>query len=103
MPTPKYKKYYDLMIDQNKQLFSSFSEVHTRFSEDSDKHADSFHSLGRDVTDTIRFWERKLCAGMERGTNSQYSSILAEKFWTEVRKNFPHIDQVGIKTIKKKS
>jgi hypothetical protein len=45
----------------------------------------------------IRFWERKLCSGMEKGNNSVYSNKLADKFWNEVRAYFPNIDQVGLK------
>ena len=100
MAIQKYKKYYELMLLQNKKVFDQFLEVHNLFVADQKKNAPQFHSLGRDVTDIIRFWERKLCAGMERGNNSQYSSKLAEKFWGEVRKTYTHIDLVGVEVKK---
>ena len=86
---------------QNQKLFDSFATAHAAFVLDQTKHAQPFHTIGRDVLDMIRFWERKLCAGMERGTNSQYSSKLAEKFWGEVRTHFSHIDLVGVVTTAK--
>lgn len=89
------------MITQNKKMFDDFKKVHDAFALDATKHQKTFHQEGRDVLDMIRFWERKLCSGMEKGTNSQYSSKLAEKFWGEVRKNYELIDQVGVEVTKK--
>jgi hypothetical protein len=98
MPLQKYKKYYQLMVEQNKDLFDRFLLTHTAFVQNmtDQKVQHKFHQEGRDVLDVIRFWERKLCAGMERGTNGQYSSKVAEKFWNEVRKTYTHIDVVGV-------
>jgi len=101
MPIQKFKKYYQLMITQNQKMFDAFALVHTNFVNDPEKYASQFHSEGIDVLDTIRFWERKLCSGMEKGHNGQYSIKLAEKFWGEVRKHFSHIDQVGVQITKK--
>ena len=86
------------MTDQNEDLFNSFEKIHANFVLDEKKHADKFHLVGRDVVDIIRFWERKLCSGMERGNNSVYSDKLADKFWDEVRSRFSHIDMVGVKS-----
>ena len=89
------------MIAQNQKMFDSFMTLHNNFALDPDKFAQQFHSEGLDVLDVIRFWERKLCSGMEKGKNSQYSSKLAEKFWDEVRKQYSQIDQVGVQVTKK--
>lgn len=97
MPVLKYKKYYTLMLDQNKALFEKFRTIHDAFEKDQEQHAKVFHSFGLDVLDTIRFWERKLCAGMERGKNSAYSNKLADKFWGEVRAEYPLVDMIGVK------
>ena len=71
------------MVTQNQKLFDDFLRVHTNFVINQEKHAAQFHDEGRDVLDIIRFWERKLCSGMEKGKNGQYSSKVAEKFWDE--------------------
>lgn len=89
------------MVTQNQKMFDDFLRIHNNFVINAEKHAAQFHDEGRDVLDMIRFWERKLCSGMEKGKNGQYSSKLAEKFWAEVRKHYTHIDQVGVQITKK--
>ncbi|MDQ5951551.1 MAG: hypothetical protein QG639_832 [Patescibacteria group bacterium] len=96
MNGPKYKHYYNLMLTNNTELFETFSKIHQEFSTNPEKWADQFHSVGRDVKDVMRDWERRLCSGTEKGTYAQYSSKLAEKFWGEIKKNFPLIDEVGL-------
>ena len=49
--------------------------------------------------DSIRDYDRKLCAQMGKGQYSKFSEQLSEKFWAEVRKIFPKIDFVGVKDI----
>ena len=89
------------MVTQNQKMFDDFKKLHDAYSLDKSKHEKAFHQEGRDVLDMIRFWERKLCSGMEKGTNSQYSSKLAEKFWDEIRKTYSLIDLVGVEITKK--
>lgn len=100
MPVTKYKKYYTLMTEQNKQLFDDFEVLNNEFAMNQKSRLTStkFHKLGLEVVDIVRFWERKLCSGMERGNNSVYSDKLADKFWTEVRNRFTQIDMVGVKS-----
>ena len=97
MAVTKYKKYYTLMTTQNEALFAQFRKVHDAYSLDKKTHVAAFNTIGFDVVDTIRFWERKLCAGMERGAHNVYSNKLADKFWEEVRSEYPLIDLVGVK------
>lgn len=100
MAIPKYKKYYQLMTDQNEKLFDKFEEINNEFAVNSKSRlvATKFHKVGFEVVDIARFWERKLCSGMERGKNATYSDKLADKFWNEIRKRFTQIDLVGVKT-----
>lgn len=98
MTTQKYKKFYTLMTEQNEALFNEFEKIHNNYLLDKNKYETQFHKVGLEVVDTIRFWERKLCSGMERGNNGVYSDKLADKFWDEVRTRFSHIDLVGLKT-----
>ena len=86
------------MCNQNTQLIESFDKIHAAHLINPQKHASEFHTVGLEVVDTVRFWERKLCAGMERGNNAVYSDKLADKFWSEVRTRFPQIDMVGVKS-----
>jgi hypothetical protein len=96
MTGPKYKHFYNLMLEHNKELFVKFTEVHKGFTTDPKKWEKQFHEVGRDIQDVMRDWERRLCSGTEKGTYAQYSSKLAEKFWAEIKKEFPLIDQVGL-------
>jgi hypothetical protein len=84
------------MLDQNKELFDQFKLVHDAFSLNPDANKTKFNEIGRDVTDVIREYDRKLCAQMGKGQYSKYTQNLSEKFWAEVRKVYPKIDFVGI-------
>lgn len=88
------------MVEKNQALFKKFKLIHDTVWKNPQKISEEFHTVGLEVTDTVRFWERKLCSGMERGKFAQYSQGLSEKFWQVVKKDFPLIDQVGVKTKK---
>lgn len=96
MSTPKYIQFYNIMSERNKDLFDRFDPIHHGFSTQPEQWADQFHTIGRDVLDVVRDWERRLCSGSERSGYGQYSAKLAEKFQTEVKKRFPLIHQVGL-------
>ena len=97
MSVPKYKKFIGLMTEKNSDLFDEFQIIHDEFAQNG-KREKEFHQLGRDVVDVMRDWERRLCSGMERGSNAVYSQKLAEKYWNEIEKRFSHIKMVGLKT-----
>ncbi len=93
----KHDRYYQLMSDQNSQLLAQFDLIHHQFqTQPSSQVAQQFHAIGRDVRDVVYAWERRLCAGMERGVHGQYSQSVSQKFWDLVRKRYPLIDQVGL-------
>lgn len=94
----KYKQFIDQMYQQNVQLFESFQVVHDGYKADRKQWSQEFHTQGKVVLEVMRDWERRLCAGMERGKNSVYSSKLAEKYWAEIKKRFSHIELVGVKS-----
>lgn len=96
MPLPKYQQYYQLMIDKNRQLFDQFQPIHDGFVRSPEQWADQFHTQGRRVLDVVRDWERRLCYGTEKGKYAKFSANLSEKFWLEVKKDLPLIDQVGL-------
>ena len=98
MAVQKYKQYYDMMMRNNTQLLADFKKTHDLYATNMTKYHQQFNTEGRDILDIMRSYERKLCSGMERGKNSAYSDKLAEKFWLEIKKEYPLIDQVGVKT-----
>lgn len=93
----KYKEYYKEMIANNKELFDSFKEVHDNFVKNGDEWKSMFNEVGKNVVEVIRDYERRLCASQESGMYGKYSSKLADKFWDQVRKEYPKIDFVGVK------
>lgn len=98
MAIPKFKKFYTLMSEQNADQFAKFDKIHADYVMNPKKYEKEFNTAGLDVVDIIRFWERKLCSGMERSNNGVYSDKLADKFWDEVRVRYSHIDMVGVKS-----
>lgn len=97
MSAPKYKQYVELMKEKNEAVFAAFQPIHDLYQSDPTKWEQEFHTKGLQVLDVIRDWERRLCYGTEKGRYASYSAKLAEKFWQEVRKDLPLIDQVGVK------
>lgn len=97
----KFKEFYERMIQNNKELFDRFIKLHREYSIDQDNLQEKFNKEGAEVVTVIREWEGKLCSTSERAGYGSYTSNLSEKFWEEVRKNFPLIDYVGI-IVKKK-
>lgn len=96
----KYKQYYQDMMDKHAEVFSAFKVVHDRFALDPETWAEKFHTQGREVLDIIRDYERRLCAGMERGKNATYSFALAEKFKAEIKKYLPKFELIGVRSKK---
>lgn len=92
----KYKEYFNRMIEENKELFDRFTQVHFEYSSDSDKYQEKFNKEGEEVLKVIHDWENKLCSQSEKAGFGNYTTGLAEKFQTEVRSHFPLIDHVGI-------
>lgn len=96
MKGTKYQVYYERSKEQHKSLFEAFQEVHDLYAQNPSKWESRFNAEGLPVLDILRATERQLCSGMERGGYGAYSSKLAEKFWSVVKKDFPQIDFVGV-------
>ena len=93
----KYKKYFDDMIAQNKELFESFRETHDNYVKSPKDWKDKFNSEGEKVLEVVKHYENLLCHHSENVGYGKFSTNLADKFWVEVRLHFPRIDFVGIK------
>jgi len=93
----KYKEFFKLMVDQNKEQFQRFMILCQDYIKDKDGLKDDFDKEGREVRDIVEYWERKLCKQMEGGKNGVYSTTLSDKFRAEVKKIFPPYDEIGLK------
>lgn len=92
----KYQQFFQLMHENNKDLFDNFKQVHDAFVLSPEVNKARFNLLGSEILDVIRDWERRLCGKTESGQYGKFSSGLAQKFWDLIRKTYPKIDFVGI-------
>lgn len=92
----KYRQLFLEMIENNRDLFLDFEDIHDRFLND-DSLKDEFNEKGAKVVEIIRDYERKLTSQQDKGQYSKFSSGLSDKFWDQIRGFLPHIDFVGVK------
>lgn len=92
----KFREYYNRMVEENKDDFDRFTQLHFEYSTDQDKFQDRFNKEGEAILIIIKEWEDKLCSQSEKAGFGNYTGNLAEKFQDEVRSHFPLIDHVGI-------
>ncbi len=92
----QYQLTYQQMIDENKELFDAFFEIHDAYTKDPSANQAKFNEIGRQIQDIIHDYERRLCGKTESGMYSKFSGNLSEKFWGLLRKDFPKIDFVGV-------
>lgn len=93
----KYRQLFLQMLEENRDLFLNFKEIHDNFVEDPDTFKDQFNEKGKTVVEIIREHELKLTAQQNKGQYSKYSSNLSDKFWDQIRGFLPKIDFVGVK------
>lgn len=93
----KYKQLFDEMLSKNRELFIRFKITHDMYATDRKTWSAQFNEEGLRVLEIIQDYENRLCGHSEQGQYSKFSANLAEKFWAEVRKNYPKIDFVGVK------
>ncbi len=94
----EYQKMFARMEEEHKELFANFKEIHDEYALNPAEWQKLFNQYGGEIMDVIREYERRLCANMATGKYGQFSAKLSEKFWGEVRKMYPKIDFVGVKT-----
>ena len=99
----KYQEYYKRMVDNNKELFEKFRNIHDAYALDPDNLQDEFNATGAKVLEAMQEWENKLCMQSEKGGYSQFTSGLAEKFKNVIRKDYPEIDNIGLVVNKTKA
>lgn len=83
------------MLDENREIFAKFRKLHDRYALDQDNLQDGFNQEGKKIQTIIREYEDKLCKNSEK-TYSMFTGNLSEKFWGEIRAEFPMIDHIGI-------
>lgn len=93
----KYRQLFLEMVENNRDLFLDFKEIHDKYMEDENAYRVEFNEKGAKVVEIVRDYERRLTSQQDRGQYSKFSSGLADKFWDQVRGFLPKIDFVGTK------
>ncbi len=86
MALTKYEKHYREMIDINKDLFDEL-----KLKSKSPK-SEEFREIQLKAVRVARRSEDRLCSKMENTKNSNFSTVLADKFWSLIRADYPEID-----------
>lgn len=92
----KYREAVQQMLEENKELFDEFTPIHEAYVLAPQVNQAKYNSIGGDVMDVIRDYERKLCAKMGAGQYSKFSTNLSEKFMEEIQKIYPKIMFIGV-------
>jgi hypothetical protein len=94
----KFKTVFNQMMADNQELFAQFALIHQQYDSNQTKYQDKFNQVGEQILEAVREYENRLCSHSEKGKYAKYSANLAEKFKTELKKQFPLIDFIGVKT-----
>lgn len=84
MPSPKYKKHYEEMIEYNSEVFEKLKSL--------DRNSDDFKDIQRKAVRIVHQYENALCNRTESTKFSKFSAGLSDKFMEEVRRDYPEID-----------
>lgn len=93
----KFQEFYKLMYAENQELFDYFKALCESFEKDRELYQERFHEEGKKVMRIMQDWDRKLCKKMDKTGRGNYSTAVSEKFWEVIRKDFPLINQVGVR------
>jgi len=92
----KYRAAVQQMLEENKELFDEFKPIHDAYVLNPAINQAKYNTIGSDVMDVIREYERKLCSKMGAGQYSKFSTNLSEKFMEEISSIYPKIMFIGI-------
>ena len=84
------------MLDDNSKLFTNFKQTHDNYSQNKTEWKDKYNEEGTKILRIIRRYEDSLCSRSENSGFGKFSSNLSEKFWEEIRAQFPLIDEIQI-------
>lgn len=92
----KYRAAVQQMLEENKELFDSFQPIHDAYVIAPTVNQAKYNSIGSEVMDVIREYERRLCSKMGAGQYSKFSTNLSEKFMEEIKTIYPKIMFIGV-------
>ena len=96
MAKTKYKEYFEKMLEHNKDMFDAFRKIHDKYVLDQEGLQEEYNKIGAEIMNIINDYEDRLCRQSEKGGYGSFTVKLSEKFRAEIKKEFSHIDYVGI-------
>lgn len=92
----KYKQVYTDTVAAHKAEFESFREIHDLYKSNQKKYAKHYNIQGKKIRDYLDRAVNVLCGKSESSGHGMFSSVLADKFWAEVRADYPMVDFIGV-------
>lgn len=85
------------MKEKHQVELDSFQVIHNAYMRDRKTNQEKFNTEGAKTMEILRHYEKILCGKQERSDMARYSSNLSEKYWAQIKIDFPMIDFVGAK------
>ncbi|MFC1654048.1 hypothetical protein ACFL1M_04340 [Patescibacteria group bacterium] len=93
----KLKTIVNELKEKHSNQLKNFKKIHDEYAKDRKNNQEKFNSEGKKIMEMLRTYENILCGKQERSDMARYSSSLSEKYWAEIKKDFPYIDFIGVK------
>lgn len=84
------------MLEENKEFFVSFKELHDKYKDDQETYQAEYNAQGEKALELIRRYEQSLVAKSTTSQYAKFSGNLSDKYWETVRNYLPMIDFVGV-------
>lgn len=97
MPAPKFRQVLKETYAKHAEVFDALRPIHDSYAANRKAVQDEFNKAGEPVMVILKEAEQRLCRQTETGGYGVYSSKLADKFWAEVKKDWPFIEWIGVK------
>ncbi len=92
----KYQTTLKKLVEENGELWTQFTDIHTKFTEEPDKYRKEFNEVGEKFMEVVNKYNDELCRTSEGSGYGSYSGKLADKFIGLLRTIFPSIDEIGV-------
>ena len=92
----KYKQVYIDTLKAHRAEFESFRVIHDLFKADQKKYSKHYNIQGKKIRDYLDRAVNILCGKTESSGHGAFSSVLADRFWEEVRRDYPMVDFIGV-------
>ncbi|MEK7595033.1 MAG: hypothetical protein AAB443_00370 [Patescibacteria group bacterium] len=90
----KHKQYYDLLVNDNKEIFDLLKNSFEKLSADTNNEGCKvkFEELRRQVLRLVQKYENMLCGKTYKAGFGGFTNSLADKFRAEVYEHFPFLN-----------